>query len=490
MRMSIEKRPKIFLGEKVGLIIGGLFLALIIVEIGLRAGAAIILSLQEQRNRISLRQKDTYRVLCLGESTTMGEYPVYLEEFLNKQNIGKKFSVIDKGLAGILTSGILTHLESNLDNYRPDMVIVMMGINDGEINALYDAKSTSKINLFFSSFKVYKLAKFLWLHIISAAQERYSAKSRGLALKDSNAYSASGLICMNQGEFSRAEDLFEHAIAFNPKDFNLYLDLGYVCQKQGKFSKAEEAYKKAIEFNPRNSNAHSGLGYVYKYQRKLTQAEELFKKAIELNPKNYNAYIELGWVYQKLGKLFQDEEVFRKAIELNPEFDKAYIELGWIYQKQGKFSQAEELLRKAIELNPKNEQANGLLAILYSETGKSDFAQIYSKKAQELLPFCYNPITVTNYHKLKEVLDKKRVKLVCVQYPLRNIEPLKAIFESPNDIIFIDNAKIFRDAVKKSSYKDYFKDMFGGDFGHCTPKGNRLLAENIGGIIIKECFNK
>lgn len=488
--MIIKKQLKIPFWEKVGLITCGLFLALIIIEISLRAGGFIILFLQEQQNRIALSRKNTYRILCLGESTTMGQYPAYLEEFLNKQNTGKKFSVIDKGLAGILTPGVLTHLESNLNNYRPDMVIVMMGINDWEINAFYNAKPTSKINPFFSTFKVYKLARFLWLHIISAAKERYSAKSVGLALKDSNAYSASGLICVNQGELSRAEDLFENAIAFNPKDFNLYLDLGSVYQKQGKFSKAEEAFKKAIELNPSDSNAHSGLGYVYKYQRKLPQAEELFKKAIELNSKNYNAYIELGWVYQKQGKFFQDEDVFRKAIELYPEFDKAYIELGWVYQKQGKSSQAEELLRKAIELNPRNEQAYGLLAILYSETGKTDFAQVYRRKAQELLTSYYNPITVANYNKLQEALEKNRVKLVCVQYPMRNIESLKTIFESPNDIIFVDNEKIFREAVKKSSYKDYFKDMFGGDFGHCTPKGNRLLAENIGGIIIKECFNK
>jgi hypothetical protein len=27
--------------------------------------------------------------------------------------------------------------------------------------------------------------------------------------------------------------------------------------------------------------------------------------------------------------------------------------------------------------------------------------------------------------------------------------------------------------------------MFGGDFGHCTPEGNRLLAENITEVILK-----
>jgi hypothetical protein len=32
--------------------------------------------------------------------------------------------------------------------------------------------------------------------------------------------------------------------------------------------------------------------------------------------------------------------------------------------------------------------------------------------------------------------------------------------------------------------------MFGGDFGHCTPKGNMLLAQNIADVILGEVFNK
>lgn len=42
----------------------------------------------------------------------------------------------------------------------------------------------------------------------------------------------------------------------------------------------------------------------------------------------------------------------------------------------------------------------------------------------------------------------------------------------------------------KASYKEYFGDMFAGDFGHCTKKGNRLLAENIANVILKEVFGK
>jgi hypothetical protein len=42
--------------------------------------------------------------------------------------------------------------------------------------------------------------------------------------------------------------------------------------------------------------------------------------------------------------------------------------------------------------------------------------------------------------------------------------------------------------VRKDGYGSYFKDMFGGYFGHCTDKGNCLLAESIADTILKEAF--
>ena len=102
----------------------------------------------------------------------------------------------------------------------------------------------------------------------------------------------------------------------------------------------------------------------------------------------------------------------------------------------------------------------------------------------------YRDLTISNYHKLKQILDKRNVRLVCVQYPLRSIEPLKEIFAVQKGIIFVDNEKIFRDAVKKWGYKTYFKDMFAVDFGHCTDKGNSLLAENIANAILKEMLKE
>jgi len=77
-----------------------------------------------------------------------------------------------------------------------------------------------------------------------------------------------------------------------------------------------------------------------------------------------------------------------------------------------------------------------------------------------------------------------------MQYPIRSIEPLKKMLEPHEGIIFVDNEKVFKEALKQASFDEYFTNMFIGDSGHCTSKGNRLIAENIANVIWKECFNR
>ena len=147
-------------------------------------------------------------------------------------------------------------------------------------------------------------------------------------------------------------------------------------------------------------------------------------------------------------------------------------------------------MKKAIELDPQNELAYGGLATVYGEMGKDKLFKAYVEKADKLRDKFYNPVTINSYRKLKEILDKKGIKLVCAQYPVRNVGPLKRIFEKDKGVIFVDNERVFKKVLKKGSYKEYFIDMFGGDFGHCTPKGNMLLAQNIADVILREVFNK
>jgi Flp pilus assembly protein TadD len=438
--------------QKIALITLGATLVFVMIEIGMRLAGFTMLLLQERRNLASIRQRGEYRILCIGESTTQNEYPPFLEEILNQRKLGIKFSVIDKGIAGIITSFILSRIELYLDRYRPDMVIAMMGINDEGKHIVYESPSSSRAVLFLRSLRTYKLARLLWLHMITKAKEI-------------------GL-------------------------YKTHQDIQSIQTRQSIFAKEiENAYnenvlKKAIELNPQNYRAYVDLAWLYRRQDRFSPAQEYIKKAIELNPQNYRAYLELGRLYRRQHKFSQAEEWFKRAIELNPRETGFYFELGRLYHEQDKFSQAEECFKKCLTLDPMSERLYGALSSLYEEIGKHAQAQEYYSKAKKLGLGKYNYITIQNYRKLKEILDKEGVIFVCVQYPMLNIGPLKKIFNDQTGIIFVDNEKVFKEAVRRERCKAYFRDMFGGEFGHCTSKGNRLLAENIANIILKEVFGK
>jgi len=499
MKENRSLQPRTPFRQKITLVLFGLSLFFVLLEAGLRLGGFILLSLQEYRNTLSIRQKGAYRILCLGESTTRGQWPPHLQEILDQRNRGIKFSVIDKGIVGSNTPAILSQVESYLDRYHPDMVVAMMGINDQGKHIPYERPTLSKNMLFVRSFRIYKLARLLWLHMATKAREIGLYKlPRDKPLAQER--QPSPLNMRLEGTDAQQEDniknegLLKKALELNPKNDEVYVELGWVYLNQGELRQAEEYFKKSLELNPRNDWAYVRLGCLYRNQGELRQAEEYFKKSVELNPGNDWAYVELGCLYRNQGEPRQAEEYFKKSVELNPRDERAYFGLGMVYQDQGELRQAEGYFKKALELNPGGEVASklyGALGTVYRERGQFTLAEEYSSKANQIRLSEYNSTTTSNYHKLKEILDKRKIKLVCAQYPMLNIEPLKKIFQGNiNDVLFVDNERAFKEAVKEGSYKMYFMDMFGGDFGHCTKEGNRLLAENIANAVLKEVFGK
>lgn len=545
----MKKNPgqlKINLRTKIALIAAGVLLFCVFLESGMRLGGFVLLSMQDYRNKLALKNKSVYRIMCLGESTTQGQYTPFLEETLNQRNTGIRFSVIDKGLNGTRTAVILSEFEANLDRYRPDMVITMMGINDGGAHMPYEPIARSKVSHVLRSFKTYKLIRFLGLHIAERMKSidffkphNQNKETLRFNLADDKAYIEQGRVYRAHGRFSEAEEQYRRAIESNPGNDDAYVELGEFLRRQGRFSEVEEPLRKALEINPRNARAYSELANFCTDMERFSEAEALYKKAIEADPYSYITYVQLGCFYETqyrfpeseeqykkaievepwnfqpyihLGKFYQHqfyeaqyrfpemkgqcklseaEKMFNKAIELNPSDDGAYIEMGKFYREQGKLSDAAKAFEKAIEINPGNVWTYGALELLKIEMNNKGVAGTDNKVPWDARLAYYSPITIHNYLKLKAILDARGIRYVCVQYPVRSLEPLKNIFHG-NDkgIIFVDNEKVFKDAIAKYGARDYFTDMFGGDFGHCTEKGNRLLAGNIADAILKEVFDK
>jgi lysophospholipase L1-like esterase len=133
----IENRTRQkYLAQRILLIILSVAISAIVIEglftvFGFMAESAI--------KKIHKGNSNAFKILCLGDSSTYGQgssdagkfsYPSQLQKLLDENGLCSKFEVINLGLPGINSSKILNGLEKNILTYRPDMVIVMAGIND------------------------------------------------------------------------------------------------------------------------------------------------------------------------------------------------------------------------------------------------------------------------------------------------------------------------------------------------------------------------
>lgn len=98
----------------------------------------------------------------------------------------------------------------------------------------------------------------------------------------------------------------------------------------------------------------------------------------------------------------------------------------------------------------------------------------------------YGPRTAGHYRTLLEATRASGSELVCVQYPTRSAEPLKALLPGEEDVFYVDNGAVFQEALERYEYEDLFWDRCYVDFGHGTALGNRLLAESVADVILGE----
>ncbi|MFH1338293.1 MAG: tetratricopeptide repeat protein [Candidatus Omnitrophota bacterium] len=489
----MRARGEASVGQKIALAIFGLFLCVVLLEAGLRMGGFIFLSLQEYKNRIAVQKRGNFTIMCVGESTTAlggkNSYPPQLEKILNEQDTGIKFSVINKGVPGTSAGAIVVQLEDNLNKFYPDMVVAMMGVNDKHFGyVLPPDNDPFKIKRFFKKLRVFKLINLAKEHLKYKIKEFRNYKQGEMEPKEIEIKISGSKSNLTNNEVVKEPDSgLKKKTEAGSKDERLYFELGEYYRSRGMFEKAIQAYEKIIELNAGNDEAYIAAGICYNELGAFEKTRKMFKKAIEINPENDSAYYFLG-AHLSGVNYPGAEELLKKAIEKNPKNGGAYIELGMYYIKSGKHGKAEAMFKKAIKINPENDELYGSLALCYEEQGKDELAKELFKKVNRLRLERYNPILQKNFQQTKEILEQRGIRLVCVQYPMRSIEPLKQMLKSREGIIFVDNERLFKRAVEKSGYDEYFSDRFAGDFGHCTPKGNRLLAENVAYVILKECF--
>jgi tetratricopeptide (TPR) repeat protein len=423
--------------EKLGLIVFGIVLTFVLLEIGLRIAGWGLIALREIRNYASLRQGE-YKILCLGESTTADSdghdpYPRQLEDILNAQDLDLKCSVINKGCDGVNSETIVDHLTKYLDTYSPQVVTVMMGINDDrrDIRLLTDKEETVFMRILSCSRVVY-LAKLIWLHVQSRAE----------------------------------------------------------ASVEGDDDRAIAETMRTIDRLRRASDRSYRAGDAERTQAIQRELEAIYEDLPRRYPENDSFNMALAGYYESRGEFDKAEVMYKRAIKATPADFGAYQNLGELLIEQGRYDEAGEMFMKVIELKPDIELAYGYLARVRLMQGKVDQAMEAFDKADGIKKQIYNSRTTKNYSILKNEILKRGCKLIVIQYPVLSVEPLKEMVGEGHGVYFVDNERSFKAAIVRDSYETYFRDSFGGSFGHCTTKGNALLASNVAKVILKACFKR
>lgn len=343
------KHAALIVSKHAALIVFGLVLGLGCLEIALRTSGWIFLQMPKTAERPLLKQATEYRILCLGESTTadlrfLGQesYPAQLQRILNERSHGVGFTVINRGVPATTTDTIVEQLPENLERYHPDIVVTMMGINDGE--------SIDPVFQISGRLRVWKLAKMLY----------YTYRNPQAAV---------------------------FSVGPTPPDLTMM--------------SGQIAWQRVIE-------------------ERYPEAEAILRPLLE----------------QEL----------------------------WSIVKS---------------------RSHGLMAILSWKRGDEQEGERYHQKFLELERHISRAKTARNYQELRRILADHEIPLVAVQYPGLPLDMLRQITGPDPGVVFVDNEQTFLQAIKAHPVRDIYRDLFGGIFGHLTPYGNGLLAENVARRILE-----
>lgn len=236
-----------------------------------------------------------------------------------------------------------------------------------------------------------------------------------------------GRILFQLGEYSRAREELEAAVAANP-DFNTGYLLGRTYLLLHEEKRARVLFDEMVAGLGNTPLIHIYFGKAYSLMDYPDQAVEEFKQAIALdahapdahyylalaqmrhdesagyskaipelrselaiNPNDVRSHYMLGYIAQKQHNLAEAETELGQASALQPNDANTLVNLAEVYTGQNRFTDAEAVFRKAIKLaqsDPQNANQAGrahyLLGRLLMKTGREDEARQEIRISAEL----------------------------------------------------------------------------------------------------------
>jgi tetratricopeptide (TPR) repeat protein len=184
-------------------------------------------------------------------------------------------------------------------------------------------------------------------------------------LAQSMDYQTEGTKALDAKQYSVAAELFERAVAADPKDYGAQFQLALADSLLGKDSDAIAHYKTVLDLKPDLYQAQLNLGILLVRGKEPAAAVPLLQSAEAQKPKEFRPAFYLADALLATGQLDQAAAAYSTALELNPSSAAAESGLGHALARQGHRTEAEPHYRKAAALEPAYSDTLLELASLY-----------------------------------------------------------------------------------------------------------------------------
>ncbi len=165
------------------------------------------------------------------------------------------------------------------------------------------------------------------------------------------------------GQDSSALKALDHSLELDATQIGPYITLGYVFDRRGEYQKALDVYNQAIAIAPEDPLLLNNYAYLLaQRQVRLDEALQMVQKALDKAPENSSYLDTIGWVYFGLGDYAKAREYIERALEKDKNNAEVLHHLGDIYEALGDKTKARECWRQALEFDQENVKLREKLA--------------------------------------------------------------------------------------------------------------------------------
>ena len=256
-----------------------------------------------------------------------------------------------------------------------------------------------------------------------------------------------GRICVSVGDFQRARELFDRALAFfekapqygpnHPVIYAVLNNLADVHQQFGDYPLAEQAARRGLAVNEKHPEigpdhfqtaaAADALASVLERKGDYAEAEELLQRSLAIKQKHYGPEApEVALTLHELASLYYNKGDYARALPLHPRIlairekvlgpnhPRTAVSVNnyaRLYRMMGEYEKAEPLQRRALQIlqgalpagHPHIAHAMSNVGELLMSVGKNDGARPLFQESADIRKKCLgtaHPLTATSLHNL------------------------------------------------------------------------------------------